>query len=82
VKKVSEYQKLDVPQLVQLDSEFGFIVATEIDLSLINNGVIQLRGRSYDYESGEVIKGNVKEINYSIAENGRYDLDDNGKVID
>jgi hypothetical protein len=79
---VNEYQKLDTPQLVQLDSEFGFVIATEIDLSLINNGIILLRGRSYDYENGEVIKGNVKEVNYSIAENSRFDLDDDGKVID
>lgn len=79
---MSDFQKLNNPQLTLLDSEFGFIVATEIDLSLINNGVILLKGHSYDYENGEVIKGNIKEISYSISENCRYNLDENGKVID
>jgi hypothetical protein len=82
VISMSDYQKLDTPQLMLLDSELGFIIATEIDLSLINNGVILLKGHSYDYENGVVVKGNVKEISYSISENSRYDLDDNGKVID
>lgn len=79
---MSEYQKLDAPQLTLMDSEYGFIVATEVDLSLINNGIILLKGRSYDYENGEVIKGDIKEIQYSIMENCRFDLDENGKVID
>lgn len=80
--KMRDYQKLDNPQLMQLDSEYGFIIATEIDLSLINNGILLLKGRSYDYENGDVIKRNVKEIQYSIMENSRFDLDENGKVID
>lgn len=79
---MNDYQKLENPKLVELDSELGFIIATEIDLSLFNNGILLLKGQSYDYENGEVVKGNVKEINYSFMENGHFDLDENGKVID
>lgn len=79
---MKDYQKLENPQLMQLDGEYGFFIATEIDLSLINNGVMLLKGRSYSYESGEVARGFVVEVEYSITGNARYYLDNNGKVID
>ncbi|MCT8138623.1 hypothetical protein H1D32_13255 [Anaerobacillus sp. CMMVII] len=79
---MDEFQKLENPQLVELDGEYGFVIVTEIDMSLIKSGVIVMRGKSYNYESGEIIKSNDKEIQYSIHENAYYNLDDNGKVID
>lgn len=79
---MKEYQKLEVPQLVELQNDLGFIIATEIDLSLTKHGVLLLKGRSYDFESGEVIQGNVKEVKYTISEDIYYNLDENGKAID
>lgn len=82
MKEYKEYQKLETPQLVELQNDLGFIIATEIDLSLFKNGLLFLKGRSYDFESGEVLQGNVKEVQYSISEDSYYNLDENGKVID
>ncbi|PLR72236.1 hypothetical protein [Bacillus sp. UMB0728] len=79
---MKEYQKLDTPQLVELQNELGFIIATEIDLSLAKNGVLLLKGRSYDFESSEVVQGNFKEVQYTLSEDSNYDLDEDGKVID
>ena len=76
------FQKLDSPQLVELDGELGFVIATEVDLSLIKNGWIYMRGQSYNYENGELIKRKVKELHYNIIERAYYDLDKDGKVID
>lgn len=76
------YQKLPEHQLVELDGEMGFVIVTEIDLSHMKNGIIFMRGQSYNYESGEVKKGRIKEIEYVVVENVYYDLDENGKIID
>ena len=73
--KLHEYQKLEIPLLVELQNELGFIIATEIDLSLIKHGIVLLKGCSYDFESGEVIKGKKTEVKYSISEDSYYDLD-------
>ena len=75
------FQTLENPQLVELDGESGFVIATEVDLSVIKNGWIYMRGQSYNYENGELLKGKVKELQYNIKENAYFDLDEDGKVI-
>ena len=76
------FQTLENPQLVELDGELGFVIATEVDLSLIKNGWIYMRGQSYNYENGELLKGKEKELHYNIMEKAYYDLDKDGKIID
>lgn len=76
------FQKLQEPQLVELEGEMGFIIATEIDISQMKNGLIFMRGQSYNYEDGELEKGKVKVVQYSTNEDAYYELDENGKPID
>lgn len=77
-----DYQKLETPQLIELDSEYGFIIATEIDISEINNGIIFIKGRSYNYENGEIEKGRIREIQYNSMFDAQYELDEEGNFID
>ena len=76
------FQTLDNPQLVELDGESGFVIVREVDLSLMKNGWIYMRGQSYNYENGDLLKGKAKELHYNIMEKAYYDLDKDGKIID
>ncbi len=79
---MNDFQKLETPQLVELDGEIGFVIVTLVDLSLMKNGLIRMRGQSYNYESGDLVKGKVKEIQYDFMEKAYFDIDENGKIID
>lgn len=79
---MENYTKLNEPQLIELDSELGFVIATHVDFSLIKNGVIIFKGESYDYENGKVQKQHDKEVRFDVIQNCYYNLDDKGKVID
>ena len=78
---MNDFQMLENPQLVELDGESGFVIATEVNLSVIKNGWIYMRGQSYNYENGELLKGKVKELHYNIREDAYFDLDKDGKAI-
>jgi hypothetical protein len=47
---MSEFQKIENPQLIELEGENGFIIATEIDLSMISNKVVLFKGKYYNYD--------------------------------
>lgn len=76
-----DYHKLEPAQLIELDSEYEFIIATEIDISEIRSGIIFMKGQSYYYEHGELVKLNLKEISYSVMQNEYFNLDEKGNVI-
>ncbi|WP_226035697.1 hypothetical protein [Aquibacillus saliphilus] len=76
------FQKLKEPQLVELESEMGFVIVTEIDMSQMKNGLIFLKGQSFNYEDGEVEKCRDKEIQYSTNEDAYYEIDEQGNTID
>jgi hypothetical protein len=80
--KMRYFQKLKEPQLVELEGEMGFVIVTEIDISEIKNGLIFMKGQSYNYENGELEKHHAKEIQYSTNEDAYYSVDENGEVID
>lgn len=75
------YQKLEEPQLVELDGELGFIIVAEIDISEIKNKIIFMRGESFNYEDGTIEKQRIKEIQYSVNEDSYYELDEKGNVL-
>jgi hypothetical protein len=79
---VRNFQELNEPQLVELESEQKFVIVTEIDLSEIKNQIIFMKGRLYGYEGGLVTEHEEAEIQYSLTEDAWYRLDENGKVID
>ncbi|MFS0560095.1 hypothetical protein AB1K91_05095 [Terribacillus sp. 179-K 1B1 HS] len=76
-----DYQKLSEPKLIELDSVFGFVIATEISLD-IAIGMISFRGKSYEYDDGNLQESEIKEINYSIKLESYFELDEKGNVID
>lgn len=76
------FQELNEPQLVELESEQKFVIVTEIDLSEMKNQLIFMKGRSYSYDGGLVTEHEEVEIQYSTTEDAWYRLDENGKVID
>ena len=71
---MKNYQKLEEPQLIELDGENGFIIATLIDMSQMKNKVILLKGKSFSYDEGEVKDCGIKEIQYSLEEEGYYNI--------
>lgn len=79
---MKEFQKLETPQLIELDDEKKFVIVTEIDLSEMKNHLIFMRGKSYNYEIGQVIEGKLVEIQYSVTEDGYCRIDENGNFID
>ncbi|MCY7774924.1 MULTISPECIES: hypothetical protein [Bacillus] len=79
---MKDYQKLETPQLIELAGEYEFIIATKIDISEIRSGIIFMKGQSCNYENGEILEGNIKEVSYSVMQNEYFDLDEKGKVID
>ncbi|WP_373896401.1 hypothetical protein [Virgibacillus sp. CBA3643] len=76
------YQKLEQPQLVELEGEIGFVIVTEIDISETKNGMIFMRGESYNYEDGTLEKQRTKEIQYSTTEESYFDTNEYGKILD
>ena len=65
------YEKLTEPKIIELDSSMEFLLATEVDLSNVVNGIIYFRGEHYTFESGTVACENEKyELRYSIKQNG------------
>jgi hypothetical protein len=80
--KMGYFQKLKEPQLVELEGEMEFVLVTEIDISEMRNGIIIMKGQSYNYENGELEKRHIKEIQYSTTEDGYHDLDENGNMIE
>ncbi|MGN7243270.1 hypothetical protein ACTHQC_07310 [Bacillus paralicheniformis] len=77
-----DYQKLEAPQLIELDGEYGFIIAPKIDISEMRNGIIFMTGQSYNYEDGEVKKGRIIEVECRTMFDARRELDGNGNIID
>lgn len=41
-----------------------------------------MKGQSCNYENGEIVEGNIKEVSYSVMQNEYFDLDEKGNVID
>ncbi|MBL4951044.1 hypothetical protein JK635_02165 [Neobacillus sp. YIM B02564] len=79
---MSEYQKLENPQLLHLENENGFIIATKIDMSNINNKIVLFRGKYYNYDDGEMTGGNSAEVQYSLSEDVFFQLDKDNNPID
>lgn len=75
------YQKLEEPQIIEIDSHLCFVVATEIDLTQLKNGLVSFRGKSYEYEDGEVVEGNIMTVNNSLVHEGYLEFDKNGKCL-
>lgn len=78
-----EYQKLEYPKLIELQNDLTFIIATEIDVSLVDKGLLFMRGHIYDYENAEVIKRENKvEICHRVNEASYDKIDEFGNLID
>lgn len=73
---MKNYQKIETPQLIELDGENGFIIATSIDLSQIKNKLVLFKGKSFNYDEGEVKGCGIKELQYSLEEEGYYNVGD------
>lgn len=73
---MTEFQNLENPQLLHLESENGFIIATEIDMSNINNKIILFRGKYYNYDNGDISGGNKAQVQYSLSEDVFFGLDE------
>lgn len=58
-----------------------FVVVTEIDITEMKNNIIFMRGKTFNYEDGIVEEIGVKEIQYSLSEDGHCEVDENGKPI-
>jgi len=71
-----DFQKLDQPQLVELQGELGFVIVTEIDVSEMKNSLLFMRGKAYNYENGELTETGIKEIQYSVNEGAYYNVDE------
>lgn len=78
----TDFQKLENPQLLHLENENGFIIATEIDMTNINNKIILFRGTYYNYDDGKATEGNVSQVQYSLSEDTFFKLGENGNPID
>jgi len=77
------YQKLTEPKLIKLEGELGFIIATEIDISNIENGVMLFRGDGYNYDNlkkTELDSKGLIEIQFSVEEDQYHLLDDEGGI--
>jgi len=79
------YHKLTEPKLIKLENELGFIIATEIDISNIENGVMLFRGKGYNYENlkkmgVELDSKGLIEMQFSVGEDQYHLLDDEGEV--
>ncbi len=77
-----DFQKLETPQLIELEGEIGFIIATEIDVSEMRNSIIFMKGKSYNYEDGEMDPQGIKEVQYSLSEDAYHEVDEHGRIID
>ena len=78
-----KYQKLTESKLIRLEGEYGFIIATEIDISNIENGVMLFRGDGYNYEDlkkAELDSKGLIEIQFSVEEDQYHLLDDEGGI--
>lgn len=79
----AHWEKLEEPQIIELDSHLAFVVATEVDLSGVKYGFINLRGRQYEYEEGVVgLENETVEISYHLTQNGYCAVDKEGNYID
>jgi len=76
------WQKLGVPELINLEKDLEFVIVTDIDLSEMKNNLIFMKGKYYDYEDGIVEEIGIKEIQYSVDEDGNSEIDENGNYID
>lgn len=77
------YEKLEEPQIIELDSHLAFVLATEVDFTHLKYGLIFFKGKHYDYEDGEVVF--VKEyieLQYSLSQDGYSTMDETGKIMD
>lgn len=80
---VNHYEKLEEPQIIELDSHLGFVLATEIDVSSLKYGLISFKGKHHSYENEEVtFEGEYIEMNYSLSHEGNISMDKTGKVMD
>jgi len=75
------YQPIE-PRLIKLEGEYGFIIATEIDISNIENGVMLFRGNGFGYDDGILTTKNRMEIQFGVEEDQHHLLDDKGNAID
>ena len=71
---MKNYQKLEEPQLIELDGENGFIIATLIDMSQMKNKLVLFKGEYFNYDEGEVKGCGIKELQYSLEEEGYYNV--------
>lgn len=75
-----DFQKLNNPQLVELEGEYGFIIATDVDVSEIRNGLMFMQGESYNYDDGELTNQGKRKVQYSLNEDAnvpKFAIDDN-----
>jgi len=79
---VRNFQKLEIPQLVELEKYLEFVIATEIDVSEMINKIILMRGDIFNYEDGEITEEPTVEIQYSLSEDGHFGVDKNGEPLD
>lgn len=79
---MEEFQKLENPRLIHLDSENGVIIATEIDLSILSNKIIFFKGKYYNYDDGQMVGGNMMQVQYSLSQDAYFKLDENGEILD
>lgn len=77
------WEKLEEPQIIELDSHLAFVLATEVDFTHLKYGLIFFKGKHYDYEDGEVVfEDEYIELQYSLAQDGYITMDKTGKVMD
>lgn len=77
------WEKLEEPQIIELDSHLAFIVATEVDLTGVRYGLIKFRGSQYEYEDGIVeLENEIFEVDYQLTQNGYCAVDKEGNYID
>lgn len=77
------WEKLEEPQIIELDSHLAFVLATEVDYTDLKIGIIFFKGKHYNYEDGDVVFENEYiELQYSISQDGYLSMDETGKYID
>lgn len=68
-----EFQKLEYPKIIELESDLSFIIAEYLDISHLNMGVIHFKGSLYNYDDCKIrviyenviIDYSTKEVSYS-----------------
>lgn len=77
------YEKLEEPQLIEVDSHLAFALATEIDITHLKYGLIFFKGKLYSYENEEVtFEDEYIELQYSLSQDAYTKMDKTGKLMD